>query len=540
MLPNRHVVALCASFAAAPAAAAEPWSDDDPAEPPARHEFDDYGLYAGAEYRANLLYVNPIALNGARNRHTSSIEHRLRLDAGLDYDETVTLVLSIDALDGTLWGDNGSFGQKPPADSGVGAEASNPNNVKAAVGYQGGDPFDPDSYGYVLVPSPIVRVRRVYGEVATPVGLLRIGRQPTLEGMGVLAADGDGRPNRFGYGNQGNSSDRVLFVTKPLEALKPVEQRDPARDRGLFFAVAYDRVADGEVRTFGDDVQGVASLLRWSNPDPALRRTLDLRAFHAYRWDRRFDTDLHFFGLRALGSAQRFSAGFEAVYVGGKTREVAEALATIRPGLPVARQRLAQWGARGVARWDDPAWTAYLEIDFASGDANPDPNTPLSQFYWAPDTNVGLLMFERVLAFESARSAGSSSALLQALGAPSNPGERVDTEGAFTNAIAIFPQFDLRPHDAVLLRAGVLVAWTAADLVDPITSLEERVAVNYNGGRPGHFFGTELDGRFQWRYADHFLFDLEAALLFPGDAFQDARGQAGTSVLVQGRTTFVF
>jgi hypothetical protein len=37
---------------------------------------------------------------------------------------------------------------------------------------------------------------------------------------------------------------------------------------------------------------------------------------------------------------------------------------------------------------------------------------------------------------------------------------------------------------------------------------------------------------------DHFLFDLEGAVLFPGDALQNADGAAVRSVLVQGRTTF--
>jgi hypothetical protein len=64
--------------------------------------------------------------------------------------------------------------------------------------------------------------------------------------------------------------------------------------------------------------------------------------------------------------------------------------------------------------------------------------------------------------------------------------------------------------------------------------------VNFNGGRPGDFYGIELDGRFQWRYLERFLFDLEGAILFPGDAFYDENEQAARSTLIQGRATFVF
>jgi hypothetical protein len=242
----------------------------------------------------------------------------------------------------------------------------------------------------------------------------------------------------------------------------------------------------------------------------------------------------------------KLSVGAEGVAILGRTREVSEALSLINAD-PVVRQKVSQYAARGVVRWDEPSWTAYLELDFASGDRDPNPGTDLTQVYFAEDANVGLLMFERILAFESARSAASGVVLLQRIGATTFPAERVDSEGSFTNAIAIFPQADFRPIDSLLLRGGVLAAWAPSGLVDPIESLKVRDGteieddlVNFNGGRPGNFYGVELDGRIQWQYLDHFLFDLEGAILFPGDAFHDENGQAARSVLVQGRTTFVF
>jgi hypothetical protein len=109
----------------------------------------------------------------------------------------------------------------------------------------------------------------------------------------------------------------------------------------------------------------------------------------------------------------------------------------------------------------------------------------------------------------------------------------------------VFPQLDVKPVDDVLFRAGVLAAWAPDGVVDPITSLRRRsqglgndVTVNFAGGQPGSFYGVELDGRFQWRFEDRFIFDLESAVLFPGDAFEDASGRASKSFLVQARTTF--
>lgn len=533
---------------AAPARAqvVEPWADDDGIVAPTRHEFGDYGLQVGAEYRANWLYVNPVDLNGVKHRRASWVEHRLRLDATVDYDEKVRLVMSFDGLDGTLWGDNGTFGQSPSPNSGTRVAATNPNNAKPSVGYVGGDELDPDSYGYVLVPSDSFKLRRAYGEVVTPVGLLRIGRQPTTEGMSILVADGDGRTNRFGYANAGDTTDRVLFVTKPLEGFKDESERDTSRDRGLFTGAFYDRGASKEIRLFGDDLHGAGMVVRWLDPDPIRRTHLEFQGTYAHRWERFYDTNINIVNLKAVGRLDRLTAGIEGVSIFGRTREVSEALSLINND-PIVRQKVEQFGARAVVRWDEPTWTAYLEGDFATGDRNPNPGTALTQLVFAEDNNVGLLMFERILAFESARSSAAGVVLLQRIGADTFPAERVDTEGSFTNALAVFPQFDLRPHKNVLLRGGLLMAWAPSGTVDPTESLKARDGasiqddlVNFNGGKPGNFYGAELDGRFQWKYLDHFLFDLEGAILFPGDAFHDENGQAVRSVLIQGRTTFVF
>ena len=533
---------------ASPAAAdVEAWAHDDGIEPPARREFGDTGVEARAEYRAQWLYVNPIALSGVKHRRASWIEHRLRIDGKLDYQEKVGLVLSIDALDGVLWGDNGTFGGTPSPNSGTRAAATNPNVTRPGIGYDGnGEEVDPDNYGYTLVPADPIQIRRLYGELGLPIGLLRIGRQPTVEGTGLLVADGDGRKNRFGVANDGDSTDRILFVTKPLEGLKPEAERDRTRERGLFLLGFYDRVAQAQIRTFGDDLHGAGGGLRFLAPQPERQTELEAAAIYAHRWESEFDTTIHVVSLRTNAKIGKLGAGAEAVHIRGATREVSEALSLINND-PIVRQDVSQWGARAVVRWDEPIWTAYLELDFASGDRDPNPGSDLTQLYFAEDANVGLLMFERILAFESARSAAAGVELLNRLGAETHPAERVDTEGSFTNALAIFPQFDVRPLPDLLVRAGVLFAWAPTGIVDPLETLKVRDGtqieddlVNFHGGRPGNFYGSEIDLRIEYNYLDHFLFDLEAAVLFPGDALQDENQQAARSVLIQGRTTFVF
>ena len=524
----------------------EPWSDSDGLGKPSRRAFGSTGVSLGAEYRANWLYANPVDLNGVKHRRASWIEHRLRLDGAVDYNEKVRVVVSLDALDGTLWGDNGTFGTPPSPNTGIRAAATNPNNAKPKVGYVGGDELDPDSYGYTLVESEPVKVRRAYGEVATPFGLLRIGRQPAVIGTSLMVADGDHRANRFGYANAGDSADRILFATKPLEALKPEAQRDTSLNRGLFLIAFYDRVASEQVRRFGDDLQAAVGVVRWLSAPPDERDSFELQGVYGHRWEQDFDTNINLIQGRAIARLSKLQVGVEGIAILGGTREISDALSLINND-PVVRQTVQQFAARGVARWDEPMWTAYLEVDFATGDRNPNPGTDLTQLYWGEDTNVGLLMFERVLAFETARTSAAGVELLKRIGAKTFPAERVDSEGSFTSAIAFFPQFDVRPIPDITLRGGVLTAWSPAGLVDPIESLKQRDGteieddlVNFNGGRPGHFYGVELDGRFSWRYLEHFIFDLEGAVLFPGDVFHDENEQAARSVLVQGRTTFVF
>jgi hypothetical protein len=529
----------------APAArAVEPWSDPDPPGPPARLPVGEHGGFRGGlEYRANALSVQPLDLASTRDRSYGLIEHRLRLDGQIDWDDRVRLAASVDALDGVLWGDNGQTGSTPTPTSGAKVATTNPNVATTCIVLRPGDPpTQAASYKYGLCPGDAVVVRRAYGDLVTPIGLLRIGRQPFTEGASITVNDGDGRRNRFGFARRGNSADRLLFATKPLEAFRAPELRDRSEDRGFFLVLAYDRLVTDDPQHFSNDLHGLITAVRYLDPE----RDTEARLYHAYRWSGLNDTAVSAFGGRLQARFGEITAGAEAAVVLGSTREIAEAFHVITNDPPVAED-IRQVGARGVVRWDRGLFTAYLETDYASGDSDPAIRSPLTQFRFAEDTHVGLLLFEHVLAYQTARAAAAGVAVLRDLGAPSYPVDAVATRGSFTNAFALFPQVDVRPVDGLLLRGGVLFAWAPAKVVDPIASLQRKgqvradeELVNFAGGRPRRYYGTELDGRVQWRFLEHFAADLEAAVLFPGSALEDANGDAARSVLVQGRGTFFF
>lgn len=553
--------ALLAAFAAAslPAVAhatepwsedarpVDPWSDADPPEEPERLEVGNFGLRGGAEYRANMLYVNPVALNSETARRLTTIQHRLRLDGTIDYKDKVRVVVSTDVLDGVVWGDNGDYGGNPSSNAGTNVSVKAPNVTGICVGPRAGaDPLQADGYGYVPCDTQVFKFRKLYGDVALPFGLVRIGRQPVNVGTGVQSADGDGRPNRFGMSGAGNYVDRVLFATKPLEAFKPKDERDDSAHRGLILALAYDRWVSDNPQLFDDDVQQVNASVRFAAPRYPIGKDLQASAYYAHRWDQQYDSAINSFGMRAMSRFGPVYVGLDVAANVGATREISEAYSKITGDLPVS-QAVRQVGARGVVRIDQPLWSGYLEVDYASGDADPSSGTPLTQFVFSEDTNVGLLMFEHVLGFQSARSAAAGVETLRRLRATTNPAEAISTRGSFTNAFALFPQVDVHPHPSVLLRGGVLMAWAPSGVVSPVDSLQRRDGltidddvVNFVGGKPGGYYGTEIDLRGQWRYEDHFAFDLEGAILFPGDALQNEDGYAVRSVLIQGRTTFFF
>jgi hypothetical protein len=529
-----------------PLSAVEPWSDPDPPAPPRRFALGDFGFRGGAEYRAQFVYVNPISLNTENARAVSYLEHRLRLDAGGDWRDKIRIVLSADVLDGVLWGDNGQYGGNPSSSAGTNVDAKSPNVTTPCVTQLGTNPLDPQAYGYGVCTGNVITVRKAYGEVVLPFGLIRVGRQPVNIGTGVQAADGDGRPNRFGVSNTGQIVDRILFATKPLEALKPADLRSTSPDEGLILAFGYDRWVTDDPSNLGAAVNQWDTALRFAAPRWALGRDLLVAGYHAYRWDGQYATGVNSLGLRAMSRFGDLQAGFEIATNLGSTREIATAYKFITND-PVTDQPVRSVGARWVLRYDRPRFGVYLEGDYASGNDDPESRMPLSQFTFSTDTNVGLLLFKQILAFQTARASAAGVAILNRLGSPTNPAAEVATQGAFTNGIVAFPQVDVRPVHGLLLRGGVLVAYAPALVVDPITSLQRRgvgtiqeALINFAGGKPGRYYGTELDGRIQYRFMEHFLADLEGAVLFPGNALQNQDGYAVRSGMCQARTTFFF
>lgn len=532
-LPRRRprwgplAVALCCGILAGSGlgtARAQPWTDDDGVPAAERIPLGRLGLELRAEHRAEARHLDEIDLAGT---DLTLFEQRLRADLTLDDSDRLRLVVGVDALDGIPWGTVGTAPQRRlgGSSSGIGV---------LDVDYVGPAPADaPEGYGLTLVPAPAASLRRAFGEIELPFARLRVGRRPAAVGMTLLGSDGEARRSRFGL-ERGDEPVDGLELGLRLPGITP----DPGREeRGLGLTLRYDRpvVPDVAVRRAGGTLRLLAVM-------PRTEQVFDLRATaHARFSEDGAEHGSELEGLVAL-RFEELSLGFDGVLVSGRSDREARGLAPLL-GLPSAPARIRAWGTRSVLRWDTTRATAYLELATASGDARPEPSSELTRFVFPRNARVGLLLFEHVLAYASARTAAAGAAALTAAGVDRAAADAVATRGAFTSAVALFPQIDLRPHRAVTLRGGLLLAWAPEPLVDPVRSLADGpggATLGLRGGTPGGYYGTELDARVRWSYRERCLFEVEGALLDPGPALADAAGRGANAALLTARTTLVF
>jgi hypothetical protein len=512
------------------------------------------------EYRLRSTRIDPLGVNDIYTESMQWTEQRLRLEGRVKAAKIATLIVQGDVLDGVLLGDNGQFGQVPSSNSGVSLTAKLPNLTRWDVGLRpGGNPIDRRDYVPVLRPAPLLDVNYLYADINIPVGLLRVGRQPIVPGQALVAHDG-ATVNRWGVSRYSDAVDRILFGTKFDEAYHVIRKTpnhvpDLTQESGFIFATFYDFMKQDLPQDQSDDLRqlGFAVDLRareadWFGGDWK-NLLLGLRAVFVSNDE--FKTDVVAFPMVLEGQVGSVKLQAQYMHIRGKTTEIADGFAALT-GKPSQLQDLSMHGARAVLDWKVGPATLTFEFDYASGDDDPRNTTPLTTFSFARDLNVGLLMFEHTLAYESARSVGVGLENLAGSDIKSFPLSEVQTDGRFTNAAAIFPQvyvelFESAKH-LVHARAGVLMAWPAANgVVDPImTTLAEDGqsitddAVNFNGGEPGDYYGTEVDFQLGWKFNKTFQWVVEGAVLFPGSSLQDENGDAVNSFLVENRFVVSF
>jgi hypothetical protein len=507
-----------------------------------------------AEHRVRLLNINPLEVNGVIAQDVEWSEQRLRLLGTVARVGIAAVHFELDVLDGVMFGDNGSFGGTPDVTSGLGLASKQGNLSRWKVGLRPGeDPLQVDSYGLVLDEVEPVRVNFAYGEVRLPIGLLRVGRQPVAEIGEIYANDGRTGRNRWGTSFYHESADRILFGTKLSEIVRYVSEGeaytpDPRLDRGIILALVYDHLVEDDPSVAADDLRAFGTQLSLKMPELELLgagwHDLELTVNTSYRWDERFGTSIIAIPIRGGISYEGLSLRGSGILIDGSTRELSTGFAELTGG-NVVDQSIEARGARVSLEGRLGPVSLVGEWAYASGDDDPRPETPMSIFSWARDTNLGLVLFEHTLAFQSARAASVGIENLAQLSAPAFPFTELATETRVTNVNAIFPQIFWDIRDDLQLKVGALFAWTDVPAIDPIATIMASDgnevaddAINYNGGEPGNYWGTELDLGISWLYRDVVQTVIEAGVLFPGDAFHDENGEAVPSWMFETRFTY--
>jgi hypothetical protein len=362
-------------------------------------------------------------------------------------------------------------------------------------------------YGY-----PGLRLRQLYLEWLTPIGLIRVGQTAFSWGLGIVSNGGNQEPV-FGDYWFGDLVRRILFATKPAGRESPFTIA-VAGDW-----VAWDLIADFEGR--GDlAFQGLLAAYYEREEDR-------LGAYVAYRSQtNELDDSLDVFVADVFAqlhfdepSGGRILAAAEIAYIRGTT--------TLTRSVTFPEQEVEQFLAVAQIGRQHRNLDVVLEAGFATGDSNTE-DAIQSRATFDPDHRVGLILFPQVLNVMSARSATLSRSP-ELFGRPARGSELLPTNGGVSNAYYFFPYAKWRPLDWIEGRFGAVLAWSSTDVVDPFIQRARSRSVNYRGGDPTRRdLGLELDGSvlLHGPIADDVVLSggVEGGVFFPGRAFDDAAG----------------
>lgn len=477
------------------------------------------------EYQLRYRAMNDLRLTAPPGRpdlgslgQSQYVYHWLRLSPRFQYKDVVAIVGQIDVPRGMVLGDTTTLVDRTR------------------------DPLNEPGLGEI-------HPRYLYIEYTPSFGVFRIGQQGSHWGMGVLANDGE-HPSLFGDYGRGSLTERVLFATSPM-----------GKDGPLSIALAGDLVLEDNTADLLDDhdraLQAVAAVV-WRTPRTELglygvirsqmRESEAVSALTPLAEEMLVgvaDVSGKLNGPLPGGGGYVYGS-LEAAAVFGSTTYARSAYGpSVDPAASREPEAIRSFGAaatvgavrvkgRGQARFGD--LVAELGWGYASGDA--DPNDGVNRrFTFDPNFNVGLVLFDHVLAWKTARAA----TLAQDPELTKRPAPGVQflpSRGGVFGAAFLNPRVVVRPRRWLDLKAGVLIAQATADVVDPYHAGALGEIASYDGGdERSHDLGLELDlgidARLPVQESLTINLGAEGGVLFPGHAFDDALGRGlGTQTLV--------
>lgn len=331
--------------------------------------------------------------------------------------------------------------------------------------------------------------QRASMSLKTEVGVLRLGHQSYNWGLGLLVQDGR-QARDFGIAMRNNLVERIAFGTKPFNAMTGAPQW--LRNATGFIAadvvfrddnaslLAGDLAASGVVGLKIDEGTWSAGLIESyryqkdrEDEDFPLSEASSLQVLTS---DIYAHVPLWMKNGRALLSAE-----LEAAYILGQTN---------RPYLDETYTDGAAVQAFGaVARLNyepNEALNLKLEGGYASGDQDARDDV-YRVFTFHSDYQVGMVLFDQVMPMLTARSVDRIHDPELIKQAPASTRFLVN-QGAVRDARYIYPVVGYRPTDGLEFKLAYLMAFSAADAVDPFQS-------GINGGYNLGFDGEAVSSR---------------------------------------------
>jgi len=395
-----------------------------------------------------------------------------------------------------------------------------------------------------------INIRRVYMDILTPVGKLRIGRQPSHWGLGIFQNDGNEIQGDFG-----DTADRVLFMSQ-------YEFGDGGSlAGGLLWDIAYDAQFDpriyglsGDIKSAGQDTQQYAGLLLYERDEfgigafGGLRRrsggnSTTMTALNPFgnSVDAGIDgnTMVYFGDVYARFSYEEYDFRAEYVYLGGKmstglainavpfavwsgeTPNTTAGVIELKPDMDV-QVNMAAFEATGAYKWGGE-WG--LKAGFAQGDASP-LTQRITQYGFRPDYQIALLMFHVPLGTSPALM-GCSATDGPGCATPTKLAGGVPITGNFiNNAYYVTAEythhFDLGAPSVNDFSVGVkgITAWAQKNPVElNFQAIFPDQPTLPNVTNSSKWYGAEVDLTVTGKFYDHLIAMLEAGVLIPGGAY---------------------
>ena len=513
-----HILGLTAAFlAAAPV-----------------HAEEDTTFSLDGHYRVRTHTFGNLFSDHAGGSYTAQ---QLRLQPTIHYKDSAKFTFMADALDGVVWGDNQS--------------------ISRTALFAG----DPTNTGLNGMETNNFLVRRAWAEFDIPVGKVRLGRQPSNWGMGLLANEGTEIDDDFGENYYGSTYDRFIFLTRPLALTEAIFGIGNA-DLPLFTAFGIDRLVEDPLVTYygyecegdGTDTdprcEGAGEHGYTEDRDPSQRdadwwadntddvyeflyvllyrgenleiagdpASLNAGVYVVNRLHEETNSQVFIYDGYAQFAWRNLLLEGEALSIQGQTEGIA--LPSADPENPLAKEANI-FGAVGRIGYQSPTLQAIFEAGLASGDDDPGDEVFTGRALH-PDHNVGLLLYEEILA-----------AVSQNVWEGQLNGLR--SRGGVYNSRYIYPKISVSPRPGLRVVAAYLLAFPDSP---------DGAVIRTDDQSDSATLGWEVDAALKFRWADqHLDFSLEGAYAQVTDRIpyeNHGLTKDGSAWTVQTRLAYLF